>query len=95
MDDLILAIVKANQNLEESVGNSDWEMIGKDLKSLQALIDRLEILAEENGIKNSSTDTTETSGNERSGIESFIDSILNRNQNQEGQEDGSINNTIE
>lgn len=46
-EDLINAIIKANQNLEESSGNSDWEMMGKDIKKLQELIFQLEALKEE------------------------------------------------
>lgn len=48
IEDLISLIIKANKNLEESTNNNDWEMMGKDLKSLQELINKLEILVEEN-----------------------------------------------
>lgn len=47
IDDLVEAIIKANANLENSSNNKDWEMIGKDLKKLQELIKKLEILQEE------------------------------------------------
>jgi len=47
IDDLVDAIIKANANLENSSTNNDWEMIGKDLKKLQELIEKLEILQEE------------------------------------------------
>lgn len=47
IDDLVNAIIKANTNLETSTDNKDWEMIGKDLKKLQELIDKLEKLQEE------------------------------------------------
>lgn len=47
IDDLVEAIIKANTNLENSSNNNDWEMIGKDLKKLQELINKLEILQEE------------------------------------------------
>lgn len=56
VDDLIKLIIKANKNLEESTNNNDWEMMGKDLKSLQELIDKLEVVAETNETKN--TDLT-------------------------------------
>ena len=39
---LIDAIVKANNNLKESTGNKDWELIGSDMEKLQSLIDSLE-----------------------------------------------------
>lgn len=42
IEDLVKAIIKANNNLEESSQNSDWEMIGKDLQRLQNLINQLE-----------------------------------------------------
>lgn len=47
IDDLVEAIIKANANLENSSNNKDWEMIGKDLKKLQELIKKLEVLQEE------------------------------------------------
>ncbi|MBR6034227.1 MAG: UPF0182 family protein [Clostridia bacterium] len=46
-EDLINAIIKANNNLQESNDNSDWEMMGKDIKRLQDLIRQLEILKNE------------------------------------------------
>ncbi len=42
IEGLIEAIVKANQNLTESNKNNDWEMMGKDIKKLQELINSLE-----------------------------------------------------
>lgn len=42
IDDLIKAIIKANNNLKESSKNDDWELIGKDLQRLQELINQLE-----------------------------------------------------
>ncbi len=48
IDDLVDAIIKANDNLENSANNNDWEMIGKDLKKLQELINKLEVLQQEN-----------------------------------------------
>ena len=48
VEDLISAIIKANKNLEKSTNSKDWEMMGKDIKKLQELIDKLEkIQAEE------------------------------------------------
>lgn len=38
------AIIKANKNLTESTNNKDWELMGSDIKKLQALIDTLEEL---------------------------------------------------
>lgn len=46
IDGLIEAIIKANKNLTESNQNNDWEMMGKDVKKLQELIDSLEKVKE-------------------------------------------------
>lgn len=47
IDGLVEAIIKANNNLEESNNTNDWEQIGKDLKKLQSLITQLEELQKE------------------------------------------------
>ena len=47
IDSIIDEIIKANKNVENSTQNKDWEMIGKDMSSLQSLIDRLEELVTE------------------------------------------------
>lgn len=46
--ELIDMIIKANNNLKESKSSSDFEMIGKDLKRLQVLIEKLEVLRKNN-----------------------------------------------
>lgn len=51
IEDLISTIIKANKNLSTSNGSNDWEMMGKDVKKLQELIDKLEILVEEENAK--------------------------------------------
>lgn len=48
MDALIDSIIKAHHNLKESLEAQDFEMIGKDLSSLESLLDQLEVLQEEN-----------------------------------------------
>lgn len=45
-EELIRSIIKANKALKESTGNNDYEVIGKDIKQLQSLIDKLEELEE-------------------------------------------------
>lgn len=53
IEDLVYTIIKANHNLEESNTSNDWEMMGKDVKRLQELIDKLEkLVEEENKAKN-------------------------------------------
>ena len=42
LDGLIDAIIKANKNLTESSNNNDWEMMGKDIKKVQELINSIE-----------------------------------------------------
>ena len=42
VEGLIEAIIKANKNLTQSNENNDWEMMGKDIKKVQELIDSLE-----------------------------------------------------
>ena len=51
-DELIKAIIKANNNLKESTANKDYEMMGKDFSQLQLLIDKLEKLYKEKGTEN-------------------------------------------
>ena len=41
-DALINEIIQANKNLEESNASNNWEMIGKDMSTLQSLIKQLE-----------------------------------------------------
>lgn len=55
VEDLVNAIIKANKNLEESTDSNDWEMIGKDLKKLQELIDKLEVIQKEEQEKKDET----------------------------------------
>ena len=43
---LIDAVIKANNNLKESTEAGDWELIGPDLKRLQKLIEELEAVNE-------------------------------------------------
>lgn len=63
LNDLVDAIVKANQNLEKSNSNGDWEMIGKDMSNLQELIKKLETLLEEQKKEEKNTNNTTTDTN--------------------------------
>lgn len=52
-DQLIRAIIKANNNLEDSLESKNWELIGTDITNLQKLINQLEELkAKESKNKN-------------------------------------------
>lgn len=42
MEGIIEALIKANKNLTESNKNNDWEMVGKDVKKIQELVQTLE-----------------------------------------------------
>lgn len=42
IDALVDSVIKANNNLKESLNSNDFEMIGKDISSLQAVINQLE-----------------------------------------------------
>ena len=53
VEGLIEAIVRANKNLDNSNKNNDWEMMGKDIKKLQELINKLEEANEEEKSKKS------------------------------------------
>ena len=56
-DQLIRAIIKANNNLEDSLESKNWELIGTDITNLQKLINQLEELkAKENKEKSSDQD---------------------------------------
>ncbi len=64
---LIELIIKANDNLKQSTGNGDWEMVGKDMEKLQSLIDKLEVVYSEEKEKKSKVtpgDTKTTTENE-------------------------------
>ncbi len=58
INELIDSVIKANNNLKDSIDSKDLEMIGKDMSSLQAVINQLETArknelekeAEENGL---------------------------------------------
>lgn len=61
IEDLINTIIKANNNLTASNTSNDWEMMGKDVKKLQELIQKLEkLVEEENKQKNELVNNTNT-----------------------------------
>lgn len=57
INQVIDSVIEANGNLKESINSGNLEMIGKDLTSLEELLDQLEILRNEEigGKKNEST----------------------------------------
>lgn len=75
IEDLVNAVIKANNNLSTSNDNNDWEMIGKDIKRLQELIKKLEQLKEEKDKEkaknNAVTNDVNTLGNQISNTTEF------------------------
>lgn len=55
VEGLIEAIIKANKNLTDSNSHNDWEMMGKDVKRLQDLINSLEVVKQEEDKKKEET----------------------------------------
>lgn len=78
LEDMIDTLIQANQDLKDSSKASDYEMMGKDIKKLQELIDQLGKLQEEN--KKESKEVN-TKGNEITNTvsENSVGSIFNRN----------------
>ena len=58
IEGLIETIIKANKNLDDSMNNKDWEMMGKDVQKLQELINSLETLKKEEDKKKKETSET-------------------------------------
>lgn len=57
VDELIEAIIKANNNLYESSNITNWEQMGKDITKLQDLIKQLQVLKEEESKQNQNQTT--------------------------------------
>lgn len=57
MNDLINTIINANHNLKDSTNANDYELIGKDIKKLQELIEQLETMEKENRTKENTVST--------------------------------------
>ena len=62
VNDLLNAIIKANENLKKSTTKGDWELFGKDLQKLQELLNKLEILVDEQN-KNKTENKNEINNN--------------------------------
>lgn len=64
IDGLIELIIKANDNLKQSTSNGDWEMVGKDMEKLSSLINKLEVVYNQEKAKKNKLNTT-TNGSEK------------------------------
>lgn len=58
VDELIQEIINANKNLSDSNSRNDWEMIGKDMSTLQSLIQQLDTLIQEQQKENTVTENS-------------------------------------
>ena len=59
VEGIIEAIIKANKNLTNSMNSKNWEIIGSDIKTLQELIDKLEVQKKKDD-EQKKTNTTNT-----------------------------------
>ena len=83
MNELIDSVIKANNNLKESMDAQDYEMIGKDFSKLQAIINQLE------NARNTELEKEEEENKLKNGRNIFSDAISNTIV-----ENSTINNTI-
>ena len=79
IEGLIEAIIKANNNLEQSNKNGNWEMIGKDIEKLQSLIKSLEELKKEEDKKSNKNTNTNTNVNDNTVQNSNSINAINSN----------------
>ena len=84
IEGLIDSIIKANQNLKDSMNNSDWSMMGSDIERLQTLIDSLETMREEEAANAENTENTEDENNTNTIEDNTI------NENTENSEDTNV-----
>ena len=63
IDDLIDSIIKANDNLSDSLDSNSWDLMGTDIKRLQELIDNLKEQVEEEKEDNENEENTNSQEN--------------------------------
>jgi hypothetical protein len=86
IEDLIDAVVKANNNLTSSLNANDFELIGKDITSLQELINQLENaraaeIEKEQEEANKINEMNETSNTNTENLVNNIENIINNIEN--------------
>ena len=59
IEEVIDSIIEANNNLQDSMDAQDLEMVGKDLETLQTLLEQLEILRNQELEEQTETDNEE------------------------------------
>ena len=89
IDGLIDSIIKANQNLKDSMNNSDWSMMGSDIERLQTLIDSLETMKEEEATNTENTENVEDENNTNT-----IDNTINENTENSEDINATANETV-
>ena len=95
IEGLIEAIIKANKNLIDSNTNNDWELMGKDIKKLQDLIQSLEKLKEEEDKKKEELDKLNNTTTETDSLNSTTNNSneMNiENSNVENENNDDVNN---
>lgn len=75
--ELIDALIKARENLEESLLTNDWELVGKDLNKVNALISQIEVLRQEQIEEEKNNAVDEENNNEEPSIIDTLENILN------------------
>ena len=88
VEGLIELIIKANENLEQSTSNGDWEMVGKDMEKLQGLINKLEVVYNAEKEKKNKAGNTKTN-NEKSNV---TENTTSKNNNDSTQNSTSEDN---
>ena len=79
LDDLINTIIKANNNLSDSLEKNNWELIGNDIKKLQELINLLDKRVKNERKTNNNYESEENIVNTSNIIEANIVSIQELN----------------
>lgn len=75
--ELIDALIKARENLEESLLTNDWELVGKDLNKVNALISQIEVLRQKQIEEEKNSIIDEEDDDEEPSIIDTLENILN------------------
>lgn len=92
--ELIDALIKARENLEESLLTNDWELVGKDLNKVNAIISQIEVLRQEQIEEEKNTKIENNEQDEHSIIDT-LENILHPDNNIDGENEVIENNIID
>ena len=70
---LLDEVIKANGNLTSSMNSNDWELIGKDVKRLQSLINQLDVLRKD--LQKQQTQTGSADNTTNTEVQNIINNI--------------------